>query len=67
MRNTGTTYRMEMSDWQRRALLGVLVEMRNHCLETNFPTEDVNNLLELTLDAEPSKKKQRRGRDRDER
>lgn len=64
-----TTYRMEMSDFQRRALLGVLVEMRNQCLQTDFPTEDVNDLLELALDAVPQggKKKDKRGKDRDER
>lgn len=63
------TYRMEMSDFQRRALLGVLVEMRNQCLRTDFPTEDVNDLLELALDAEPhgGKKKDRKERSRDER
>ena len=63
------TYRMEMSDFQRRALLGVLVEMRNQCLQTDFPTEDVNDLLELALDAVPQggKKKDKRGKGRDER
>lgn len=58
-------YQIEVDDYERRALLGMLADRRNQCLETNKPTEDVNTLLERALDAKPKSKK--RDRDRDER
>lgn len=61
------TYHMEMNDYERRALLGVLTDQRNERIKTNKPSEDVTDLLEKALDAKPKKDKKRRDRDRDER
>jgi len=46
-----------MDDYERRTLIGVLAETRNRCLQNETPTEDINALLEKTLDAEPKKQK----------
>lgn len=59
------TYNIEVSDFERRALIGVLAEKRNQCIAENTPTEYVNTLIEKTLDAKQKKKK--RNKDRDER
>lgn len=62
------TYNIEVNDFERRALIGVLAEKRNQCLAENAPTEDVNTLIEKTLDAKQKKqKKEKKERDRDER
>lgn len=50
------TYQIEVGDYERRTLIGILAECRNECLKRETPTEDVNNLLEKALDA-PLKKK----------
>ena len=55
-------YEINVTDYERRALIGVLAEKRNECLDENRPTEDVNNLIEKVLDA-PLKKPKRRDRD----
>jgi len=57
-------YQIDFSDYERRALIGVLAEKRNDCLKEDFPTEDVNVLLEKALEAQPKKQKKK---DRDER
>ena len=59
-----TRYHMELSDYERRALIGVLAEKRNDFLKANDPTEDINNLLEKAIDAPSTKAKKK---DRDER
>ena len=56
------TYQIEVGDYERRTLIGILAECRNECLKRETPTEDVNNLLEKALDAPLKKKK---GKDRD--
>lgn len=57
-------YQIEVGDYERRTLIGILAECRNECLKRETPTEDVNNLLAKALDAPLKKKK---GKDRDER
>ena len=56
------TYQIEVGDYERRTLIGILAECRNECLKRETPTEDVNNLLEKALDAPL---KNRKGKDRD--
>ena len=56
------TYQIEVGDYERRTLIGILAECRNECLKRETPTEDVNNLLAKALDAPLKKKK---GKDRD--
>ena len=58
------TYQIEVGDYERRTLIGILAECRNECLKRETSTEDVNNLLAKALDAPLKKKK---GKDRDER
>ena len=48
-------YILELSDWERRFLVGCLVEQRNAFLDKERPIEDICKVLKTVIDA-PSKK-----------
>ena len=47
----GKKRRITLSDFEHRTLINVLVDYRNKLLESNKPTEDVNELLIKVIDA----------------
>ena len=56
---------LEIDDRYHRLLVKCLNDARNDCIDKGIPTEDVNRLLIMAIDA-PTKKEKRRA-DREER
>ena len=54
-------YVLELNDWERRLLVGCLVEARNSFLDKDTPIEDVCDMLKKTIDA-PTKKVKKKER-----
>ena len=63
MTKNGVRYRMDLDDYERRTLIGILAAMRNQCLQDDTPTEDVNNLIVKAMDANEEKPKKNKGKD----
>ena len=53
-------YVLELNDWERRLLVGCLVEARNSFLDKDTPIEDVCDMLKKTIDAPTKKVKKER-------
>lgn len=51
-----TTYKTKLTDFQMRALIGVLVWYRNGLIADGRDTEDVDELLLLVMDCYDAKK-----------
>ena len=52
-----TTYRMKLSDFQMRALIGILVWYRNGLIADGKDTGDVDDILLLVMDCYDAKGK----------
>lgn len=50
---------LEMTERDQKILVRFLSEARNDCIDKGIPTDDVNRLLILTIDA-PTKKEKRK-------
>jgi len=48
---TEKKHRIILTDFEQRLLINALVYFRNELLETQRPTEDINNLLLKIIDA----------------
>ena len=48
---TEKKHRIILTDFEHRLLVNALVHFRNELLETQRPTEDINNLLLKIIDA----------------
>ena len=51
-----TTYKMKLTDFQMRALIGILVWYRNGLIAGGKDTEDVDEILLLVMDVYDAKK-----------
>ena len=51
-----TTYRMKLTDFQMRALIGILVWYRNCLIADGKETDDVDEILLLVMDCYDAKK-----------
>ena len=51
-----TTYRMKLTDFQMRALIGVLVWYRNILIADGGDTDEVDELLLMVMDVYDTKK-----------
>ncbi|MBO4355295.1 MAG: hypothetical protein J5850_00385 [Clostridia bacterium] len=56
-------YKIELSDFERREIISILMETRNQFIEDNVPTEDLNELLEKLLGAKPVRRTEIKDRD----
>ncbi len=54
-----TTKVIEIDDRDQRILVKCLNDVRNDCIDRGIPTEDLNRLLLMTIDA-PTKKEKRK-------
>ena len=55
---SGNTKVFEMTERDQKILVKCLNDVRNDCIDKGVPTEDVNRLLILAIDA-PTKKEKR--------
>jgi len=56
---SGNTKVFEMTERDQKILVKCLNDVRNDCIDKGVPTEDVNRLLILAIDA-PTKKEKRK-------
>ena len=56
---TSTTKVLEINDRDQRLLVKCLNDIRNDCIDKGIPTEDVNRLIIMAIDA-PTKKEKRK-------
>jgi len=52
---TKPRYVLELDDWERKLLVGCLVEARNSFLDKDTPIEDVCGILKKAINAPPKK------------
>lgn len=52
-----TTKVIEIDDRDQRILVKCLNDVRNDCIDRGIPTEDLNRLLLMTIDAPTKKEK----------
>lgn len=60
---TEEKYVLELSDWERRFLVGCLVEQRNNFLDKDRPIEDICQMLENVIEAPTKKMKKKAARE----
>lgn len=56
---TEEKYVLELTDWERRFLVGCLVEQRNNFLDKDRPIEDICDIIETVIEA-PTKKEKKK-------